>query len=157
MLLMVQPGSALLNPALLVLAPGIVVMAVTRIMTRQLATTETAECLTFWLLVAHIPAGMLLLLAGWPPLHTVGPGVWVALAALGVFNGVAHWLMARAYALAPVAALAPYEYTTLIWGGIGGFLVFNELPDGATLVGAAVVAAAGLYNLHRERMHRGMG
>ena len=156
-LLMVRPGSALWNPALLVLVPGIAVMAVTRIMTRQLSTTETAECLAFWLLVAHIPAGGLLLLAGWPPLHAIGPDVWLALAALGVFNGLAHWMMARAYALAPVSALAPYEYTMLIWGGIGGFLVFHEVPDASTLVGAGVVAAAGLYNLHRERVRRAAG
>lgn len=156
-LLMVRPDSALWNPALLVLVPGIAVMAVTRIMTRQLSTTETAECLAFWLLVAHIPAGGLLLLAGWPPLHAIGPDVWLALAALGVFNGLAHWMMARAYALAPVSALAPYEYTMLIWGGIGGFLVFHEVPDASTLVGAGVVAAAGLYNLHRERVRRAAG
>jgi drug/metabolite transporter (DMT)-like permease len=153
-LLMVRPGSALWNPVLLVLAPGIVVMAVTRIMTRQLSTTETAECLAFWLLMAHIPTGLLLLLGGSPPLHAMAWDVWVALVLLGVFNGTAHWLMARAYALAPVSALAPYEYTMLIWGGIGGYLVFHETPSWSTLAGAAVVAAAGLYNLHRERVRR---
>ena len=156
-LLMVRPGSALWNPALLVLVPGIVGMAVTRIMTRQLSTTETAECLTFWLLVAHIPVGLLLLAGGSPPLHAMPFDIWVALGLLGVFNGLGHWLMARAYALAPVAALAPYEYTTLIWGGILGFLVFHEAPGWSTLAGAAVVAAAGLYNLHRERVRRAAG
>ncbi|MBC7799336.1 MAG: DMT family transporter [Gemmatimonadaceae bacterium] len=153
-LLMVQPGSALWNPILLVMIPGIVGMAITRIMTRQLSTTETAECLSFWLLVAHIPAGGLLLLGGTPPLHAMAPEIWAALALLGVFNGLAHWMMARAYALAPVAALAPYEYTMLIWGGIAGFVVFHEVPGWSTLAGAAVVAAAGLYNLHRERVRR---
>lgn len=156
-LLMVRPGSALWDPALLVLAPGIVAMAVTRIMTRQLSTTETAECLAFWLLVAHIPAGLLLVLGGVPLPQSMPMGVWIALGMLGVFNGLAHWLMARAYALAPVSALAPYEYTMLIWGGIAGFLVFSEVPSWSTLAGAAVVAAAGLYNLHRERVRRAAG
>lgn len=156
-LLMVRPGSALWNPALLVLAPGIVAMAVTRIMTRQLSTTETAECLAFWLLAAHVPAGLLLLAGGSAPLHAIPPDIWLALALLGILNGTAHWLMARAYALAPVAALAPYEYTMLIWGGIGGFVVFHEAPGWSTLAGAAIVAAAGLYNLHRERVRRAAG
>jgi len=129
-------------------------MAVSRTMTRTLSTTETAECLTFWLMAAHVPAGLALLAFGVPAPGTMGADIWIALLLLGVFNGLAHWLMARAYALAPVSALAPYEYTMLIWGGIAGYLVFAETPGAGTLLGAGVVAAAGLYNLHRERVRR---
>ncbi len=154
-LVMVRPGGALWRPELLVLVPGIVGTAVSRIMARVLSTTETAESLTFWLMLTHIPAGLLLLGLGWPRAGPLTADVLVALGLLGMLNGVAHWLMARAYALAPVAALAPYEYTMLIWGGMLGFLVFSEVPRPSTLAGAAVVAAAGLYNLHRERVRRG--
>ena len=151
-LLIVQPGSALWGPILWVLLPGILGTAVSRIMTRQLSTTETAECLTFWLMVAHVPAGLALLLFGFPsPAAGLAWHVWAALGLVGVLNATAHWLMARAYALAPVSALAPYEYTTLLWGGLAGWAVFHEVPDWHTLAGAGVVAAAGLYNLHRER------
>ncbi len=153
-LLMVRPGTALWRPELLVLAPGILGMAVSRIMTRVLSTTETAECLTFWLMLAHVPAGLALLLLGHAPPAALALGTLAALALLGILNGLGHWLMARAYALAPVSALAPYEYTPLIWGGALGYLVFGELPGASTLAGAAVVAAAGLYNLHRERVRR---
>lgn len=153
-LVMVQPGSALWQPELLVLVPGMIGMAVSRIMTRTLSTTETAECLTFWLMLAHVPAGIALLLLVFPAPGPLTFGVVAALAALGVLNAGGHWLMARAYALAPVSALAPYEYTPLIWGGVLAYLVFNERPGLSTLAGAAVVAAAGLYNLHRERVRR---
>jgi drug/metabolite transporter (DMT)-like permease len=71
-----------------------------------------------------------------------------------VFNSTGHWLNARAFALAPIAALAPYEYTPLLWGGVLGYLVFGELPHASAIAGAAVVAGAGLYNLHRERMRQ---
>ena len=77
--------------------------------------------------------------------------VFAALVFLGLFNGCGHWLMARAYALAPVSALAPYEYTLLLWGGVLGYLAFGEVPAWTTLAGAAVVALAGLYNLYQER------
>ena len=153
-LVMVRPGSTLWQPEVLLLVPGIFFMAITRIMTRQLSTTETAEALTFWLLIGHIPAGLLMLAAGFPGPGMLGGGVLLALVLLGVFNGVAHWLMARAYALAPVAALAPYEYTMLIWGAVGAYLLLDEVPGVSSLAGAAVVAAAGLYNLHRERLRK---
>ena len=153
-LLMARPGGALWRPELLVLVPGVIGMAVSRIMTRTLSTTETAEGLTFWLMVVHIPAGLLLLLLGFPLPGALAVGTLVALGLLGLLNGSAHWLMARAYALAPVSALAPYEYTMLIWGGLLGYVVFAEVPGRSTMLGAAVVAAAGLYNLHRERVRR---
>jgi drug/metabolite transporter (DMT)-like permease len=153
-LVMVRPGSTLWQPEVLLLVPGIFFMAITRIMTRQLSTTETAEALTFWLLIGHIPAGLLMLAAGFPGPGMLGGSVLLALVLLGVFNGVAHWLMARAYALAPVAALAPYEYTMLIWGAVGAYLLLDEVPGVSSLAGAAVVAAAGLYNLHRERLRK---
>ena len=155
-LVMVRPGSALWNPVMLMLAPGVVGMAISRIMTRQLSTTETPSSLTFWLMLAHIPAGLVLWsLPFGAGLGGLDTGVWIGLALVGVFNGAAHCLLARGYGLAPVSAVAPYEYTLLIWGGIAGWIVFHEVPAGDTLWGAAVVAAAGLYNLHRERMLRG--
>lgn len=153
-LVMVQPGSALWHPVMLVLVPGIVGTAISRNMTRQLSTTETAECLTFWLMVAHVPAGVAMLAAGFPGAGTPTWDVWAALGVVGVLNASAHWLMARAYALAPVSALAPYEYTMLLWGGLAGWAVFHEVPVWSTIAGAVIVAAAGLYNLHRERLAR---
>ncbi len=156
-LVMVRPGSTLWNPVMLILAPGIVGMAISRIMTRQLSTTETPASLTFWLMLAHVPAGLVL---GALPFGAgfggIDAGVLVGLALVGVFNGGAHCLLARGYGLAPVSAVAPYEYTLLIWGVIAGWLVFHEVPASDTLWGAAVVAASGLYNLHRERVRRGM-
>lgn len=152
-LLMVRPGSTLWQPELLVLVPGILGMAVSRIMARTLSTTETPECLTFWLMLGHVPAGLVLL--HWFPVP--GPLEWgtlAALALLGLLNGGGHVLLARAYARAPVSALAPYEYTPLLWGGLLGWLFFNELPGLSSIAGAGVVAAAGLYNLHRERVRR---
>lgn len=148
-LLMLRPGGLPWTPMLALLLAGTVGMAVTRIMTRQLSTTETPECQAFWQLAAHGVTGAALL-SVLPGVGALGPVVWLALAVLGISSGLAHCVFARAYALAPVSALAPYEYSMLLWGGIAGFVVFGEVPGWTTLTGAAVVAAAGLYNWHRE-------
>ena len=152
-LIMLRPSGGLWTPALPLLMAGIVSMAVTRIMARQLSRTETPECQAFWLMVSHAVAG-LLLLAVYPPGVTATAAVWMTLAGLGISSGLAHCVFTFAYGLAPVSALAPYEYTMMIWGGAAGFLVFGEVPSWTTLAGAAIVAAAGLYNLHRERVRR---
>lgn len=152
-LIMLRPGGDLWTPVVVLLLVGTVVMSVTRIMTRQLTTTETPECQAFWLLIAHTLTGLLMLPA-FPMPGAIGSVGWLALAFLGLSSGLAHCVYARAYALAPVSALAPYEYTMLPWGVAAGFLIFGDLPSWNTLVGAAVVAAAGSFNVYRERRRR---
>jgi len=152
-LVMVRPGGVPFNPATVWLMAGIVAMAVTRIMARHLSRTETPECQAFWLMISHGLSGLVMLLV--TPLTNYGDDtVWAALLFLGVSSGLAHCIFTRAYGLAPVSALAPYEYTMLLWGGVAGFVVFGEVPSWTTLTGAAIVALAGLYNLHRERVRR---
>lgn len=152
-LIMLQPEGDMWKPVVPLLLVGIVVMAVTRIMTRMLATTETAPCLAVWLLISHTIAGSLML-PFYPPTGFPGLFTWSALAVVGLANGLGHWVFARGYALAPVSALAPYEYTMLPFGASFGLLVFGEIPSWSTLAGATVLVAAGLYNLHRERLRR---
>ena len=153
-LIMVRPGGIPITPAVVLLMAGIVAMALTRIMARRLSLTETPECQAFWLMVSHGLAG-LATLDFWPTgPGTADPAIWTALLFLGVTSGLAHCVFSRAYGLAPVSALAPYEYTMLLWGGALGYLVFAEVPSRSTLAGAAIVAFAGLYNLHRERVRR---
>ncbi len=154
-LVMLQPGGALWRWEAAMLLGGIGFLAVTRIWTRVLAATDTPQAIAFWLLFTHVPIGLLLLPAFPPPASLVpSPGAAFALAFLGLANGCAHFLFARAFAIAPVSVLAPYEYTTLVWGGALGFLIWAEVPALTTLAGATVVIAAGLYNLHRERVRQ---
>jgi drug/metabolite transporter (DMT)-like permease len=154
-LVMLQPGGELWRWEAGMILAGTFVLAVTRIWTRVLAATDTPQAIAFWLLFAHVPMGLLLLpvfppLGGWLP----GWGVALALGCLGLGNGLAHYLFARAFAIAPVSALAPYEYTTILWGLVIGFAIWGEVPAWVTLAGASLVIAAGLYNLHRERVLR---
>jgi drug/metabolite transporter (DMT)-like permease len=154
-LIMLQPGGDLWRWEAAMLLAGICALALSRIWTRVLAATDTPQAIAFWLLFAHLPMGVLLLPA-FPPAGPLLPSwsVAFALAFLGLANGCAHFLFARAFAIAPVSVLAPFEYTTLLWGGLLGFLIWAELPSGMTLAGASLVIAAGLYNIHRARVAR---
>lgn len=159
-LFMLQPGGELWRWETGMLLAATCGMAVTRIWTRTLARSDTPAAIAFWLMAAHVPAGLLVLaIPGMgPPAGGGGlvPG-WDGLLVLlvfGICNATAHMLFARAYALAPVNAIAPFEYSPLLWGVVLGFLIWREVPAWTTLAGAAVVIAAGLYNLHRERLRR---
>jgi drug/metabolite transporter (DMT)-like permease len=88
--------------------------------------------------------------ASWP----AGPLQWLILISLGLYGGFGHWLLIKAYRMATTAALAPYPYLQMVWMIGFGFLVFGQFPDAATLLGAAVIVASGLYIVHREHRLR---
>ncbi|HWX48893.1 MAG TPA: DMT family transporter [Roseomonas sp.] len=155
-LIMLRPGGALWGwPAAMLLA-AVALMALTRIWMRVLARTDHPATVAFWLLLAHVPVGLALLPAFPPPVLLPSAPVVAALVFLGCFNGLAHFLFARAFALAPVSVLAPFEYSTLVWGVVLGLAIWGEFPAAGTLLGAAIVIGAGLYNLHRERVRARM-
>jgi drug/metabolite transporter (DMT)-like permease len=50
--------------------------------------------------------------------------------------------------------LAPFHYTQIVWMVLAGYVVFGDWPGPSTLVGGAIVIAAGLYVLYRESVRR---
>lgn len=161
-LVMLQPGGDLWrweSAMLLVATAG---MAVARILTRTLAATETPQAIAFWHMLAHLPVGLALMAVpglappGGDGFAGVMPGgsALVAILLFGVSTALAHLLLVRAFALAPISAIAPFEYSPLLWGVLLGFVLWGEVPAWTTLAGASVVIGAGLYTLHRERVRR---
>ena len=57
----------------------------------------------------------------------------------------------RSLKLAPASVVVPYQYSMILWAAIFGYLVFGDLPSLATIIGVAVIIAAGLYIFLRER------
>ena len=53
-----------------------------------------------------------------------------------------------------LSVVAPFRYSYLITSAIGGYLVFGELPDRWSVVGALLIVGSGLYALHREAVRR---
>jgi drug/metabolite transporter (DMT)-like permease len=54
-----------------------------------------------------------------------------------------------------MSVVAPFRYTILLFAIVLGFVVFGEVPDTLTLVGAAIVVATGVYTFYRERVRGG--
>ena len=129
-------------------------MALSRSWTRLLARTDDAATISFWLMLAHLPLGLVMLPFFPPPvsLLPMDPAALLALLGFGCANAVAHMLFARAFALAPVGAIAPLEYSVLPFGVLLGWLIFAEIPGATTIYGAAIIIAAGFYSMHRERV-----
>jgi len=76
---------------------------------------------------------------------------WALMALMGVFGVLSHWVLIRAFTYAPASTLAPLGYVQLVWSITAGLLIFGDFPDLWTLLGAATIAASGIYVLLRER------
>ena len=64
-----------------------------------------------------------------------------------------HWALHADCGASPCAGIgwSSFIYSQLVWVVVLGYTVFGDVPDGYTLVGAAIVIGSGLYILHRER------
>ncbi len=122
------------------------------IMTRSMSRTETSESLIFYSALTPV----VLFSPSIPLAASMPPDLlsWVLLLGLGVFGGLGHWLVIQAYKRAPVSALAPYPYSQIVYAVALGYLVFGDIPDRYTVVGAAIIIASGLYIVRREQTLR---
>ena len=70
---------------------------------------------------------------------------------LGVFAGVGHFLIVKAFQRTAASVIAPFNYVQLLGATAFGFVLFGDLPDAWTWVGAALIVGSGLYIIQRER------
>jgi drug/metabolite transporter (DMT)-like permease len=69
--------------------------------------------------------------------------VWLQLLIMGVLASIGHFLLILAYGRAPAATLTPYMYAQIAFGVVGGWVVFQHLPDQWTFLGMGLIALCG--------------
>lgn len=152
-LIIVRPGGASLHWAIGLSLCNAVAVALYQITTRKLAARDHSDTTSLYSPLF----GTIVLLPLLPFIWEApsGPLAWVLLCLMGVFGGIGHWLLIIAHRFAPASLLAPFSYTGILWMTTSGYLVFGNLPDEWTVVGATVVVASGLYVFHREQVRKG--
>jgi len=87
---------------------------------------------------------------------TVGDLGLVILVSVIAVSG--HLCLTRGFSIAPVGVVAPFEYSAMVWASLMGYWMWGDIPGNATIIGAAIIVASGLYLLHREtRLQRRQG
>ena len=82
---------------------------------------------------------------------------YLVLALLAVLAFSGHFFLTTAFARAPASAIAPFEYSALLWAVCFDFWFWQQIPVLTTWLGAALIIGSGLYVLHRERLHERHG
>ncbi|WP_343039934.1 DMT family transporter [Tepidicella baoligensis] len=125
--------------------------AASAVVGRLLCRTDPPESLVLWSMMLLSLFGGALAAPGWTPVSSEHLGLLVALALTGFAGQIA---ITEAFRHGQASAVAPFEYTALAWGIGLDYLLWQVLPDGYTLSGAAIIILAGLYLLRHERIHR---
>lgn len=82
------------------------------------------------------------------------PSSWLGLGLLvllGSISGYIHLLIVRAFRLAPLSVLAPFQYFEIIAATVLGYALFGEFPDASKWTGVAIIVGSGLFILWREQ------
>ena len=114
---------------------------------REISRTEPGPTIVFYFTLAGTALGLASLPFGWV---VPDPLTLTLLIGGGLLGGVGQLLLTEALRHATVAVIAPFDYTQLVWASLIGFVVWQEVPQFLTWVGALVVAGSGIYVLWRE-------
>ena len=146
-LIILRPGMGVVHPA-----AGLVILAALFFAVRQVISRAIADTDTTGTTVAYTA------LVGFFVLAIPLPWVWrtpvgveiVVLVAMAGLAAVAEICVIKALERGLAVVLAPVHYTLILWSTFYGWLVFDQLPDAWTWIGAAVIVATGLYTIRRE-------
>jgi drug/metabolite transporter (DMT)-like permease len=151
-LIIIRPGLDVFQPAALLPFGAAMCMAGFQIITRLIGTADTMRTTMIYSGLVGLIATTAMLPWYW---QTPSPADALLMATFGWLGYLGHLALVYALGQAPASTLAPYNYSGFLWAIVLGLLVFSEMPDGATLIGAGVILSAGIYVWHRERVHAG--
>ncbi|WP_316014577.1 DMT family transporter [Roseobacter sp. HKCCA0434] len=146
-MVILQPGGGTVQWAALLPLAAAVCYALTMISARFIDAADSPRTMMFYLTLFPFLMSSVTLLFDWPP---VGPRDLMLFAVMAVVGTLGVTLISQAFRMAPAAVVAPLDYTALVWAGIAGWLIWDEVPGAALLIGGGIVVAAGLFVIWRE-------
>lgn len=150
-LIVLRPGAGVLEPGALVSLAAALCFALYGLLTRLVSRSDDPGVSFFYTGVAGA-AGLSLIGPFYASAMT--PPEMALMALLCVTGMLGHFLMIKAFSLAEAATLQPFAYLQLVTASAIGVAVFGESIDAATVSGAAIIVAAGVFTAFRTRLAR---
>jgi len=150
-IIIVRPGAGVIQYSALLAIVAAIINALYQITTRVLSRTDrplmTNMASAF---IGTVAAGIGL------PFVWVTPDLqgWLLMAVAGFCGVVGHYCMIKSLEAAPAAAVVPFTYVGLIWSTGYGYILWGDLPDMWTIVGALIIVGSGLYIFYREQVRK---
>jgi len=148
-LIVLQPGmgSQLISYGSVMALVCVVAYSFMALLLRRMGHHDSTVAIAFWFIaLVGIGAGAFSILS-WKPMQWEH---WPWLVVLGLTGTFGQLMLTGAFKRAPVAVIAPIDYTHMIWAVIFGYIFWGHLPGMTTWMGTSVIVASGLYIIFRE-------
>lgn len=134
-----KPDQGLLNWISIVGISSSLLASMAFVTVRALTQTEPPERIVFYFCLIGSLLSVIPMFWVWRPYHV---HELFFLVAAGVLANVSQIFMSHAYRLAPAGQIAPVNYIAIIFAGIWGFLLWNEVPDLYSVIGFGIILLA---------------
>jgi drug/metabolite transporter (DMT)-like permease len=169
--ILLRPGSGVIQPAAILVLISAFCYASSHMMTRRMRSSESAITLSFFVQCGFVLVSCTMgLFAGdgrfsgsgdpslqfllrpwhWPPSQDLP-----AFLATGLAVAIGGLMISQAYRTCEAGLIAPFEYAGMPMAIFWGVLIFDTWPDSTAWLGIALICGAGLYTLWRETIRRG--
>lgn len=147
-LVILRPGVVAVDTGSLLVLASAGIWGVTMIVIRVLGRSESSLATTgymniFLTIFSLIPAIWL-----W---HTPTGMAWFWLVVIGITGTLAQIALAEALKIAETTVVMPFDFLKIVWASLLGFIIFAEVPDIYTALGAAIIFTSTFYIAWRER------
>ncbi len=146
-LIVIRPGLGIVHPAAGLIVLAAFFFAIRQVVSRALSDSDNTSTTIVYTALVSVAVLSVPMAFVW---KTPSGYEWGLLALMAVIAAAAEICVIKALELAMAVVVAPMQYTLILWGTFYGFVVFGQLPDFWTWVGAAIIVATGLYTLRRE-------
>ncbi len=146
-IIVLRPGQAALSLGHLAALTAAVAGATASVIVRRIGADERSVVLLLYPMVANVIVTGLVLPFVYRPMPVADLGFLAVIAGFGL---TASFLVILAYRAGEAAIVAPMQYSQILWATVYGYFLFGEGLDGATVLGAGVIIASGLYIVFRE-------
>ncbi|SFD65931.1 DMT family transporter [Roseivivax sediminis] len=148
-MVVLQPGATELSAGHLAALAAAVSSALASVISRKIGPEERSVVLVLYPMLANFAIMGALMGEVYTPMPMGDLALNAAIAALG-FGGA--MLLVVAYKTGEAAVVAPMQYSQILWATLYGAVFFEEVPGLATLLGAGIIIASGVYIVARESL-----
>lgn len=149
-LIIIRPGLEGFSPYTLFAVAGMFCLAARDLFTRGLTISLSGPRLATHTFALIVPAGLLLMFFQGQSIVTPNAQQAMILAAIVAIGLIAYLAIVAATRAGNAGIISSFRYSRMIFALIIGFLLLGEVPDTATIIGATVIIATGLFTLWRE-------
>ncbi|HWA19029.1 MAG TPA: DMT family transporter [Devosia sp.] len=126
---------------------GCVFAAIAYVQVRRLVATERSSTIVLYYSLMCALLALLTFPFGWV---LPDPATFLMLVFAGIFGGIGQVTLTESFRQADMSVVAPFEYVSLIFALIVGYVIFGDVPTLPMLLGSAILIGAGVFVIYRE-------